>query len=516
VASVLIIDSDPIARDFLHRAFLDHDDVKCVVADPERGTEIFAAGSRGYDGLLVNVEPAGIDSGWRVARLARETNPDIAIGYLSTDGLADWAAYGVPDSALINVESDPDQISSAFLQFCRSSRRMLDQAHQSTVRWAVGSRNKEPSRRKVLIAEGKPHRAERDELHNVLMQAPGFVAWLDGPDHRFAFANMAYRRLVEREVLGERVIDVIPEAEAQGYIDILDRIYRSGEPLIVKAVSTELILPDGICKHAFLDLNYCAVRTASGAVSGIIVTGEDVTEQHRARQRIGTLQNDLFHVSRINAMGMMVSTIAHELNQPLATIHNYVTVAKTMIERGGAKLRTLEALQGAASAALRAGEIIRNLRLMTTRREMVREPVPLEETLREAAGLATLGQPAANVEFDVQSPITVQGDKILIQQVLFNIVRNAIEAAGGETVSVKIQAAERQAVVEVCVSDTGPGIDKALLPSVFDAFVTSKADGTGIGLSISKAIIEAHGGEMSARNGLEGGAIFCFTLARAA
>jgi two-component system sensor kinase FixL len=512
--SILIVGCDAIALEQLRHAVQDRTKESCIVLNADRVAAYIAARAGADDCLLTTVDLPDGRSGWDLARLARGGSPDIPIGYLSADGLRDWAKHGVPNSVLINQATEPSEIAIAFLHFCRSPTRNGGTLRRFGARPAIAAA---PVVSQIETDMQEPNgriTGNRAELHDVLMQAPGFVAWLDGPDHRFAFANTAYTDLVEREVVGQRVVDVLPEIEAQGFIDVLDRIYRSGEPFMIKGAAAEFELAGDARKQTMLDLNYHAVRDTRGTVTGIIVVGEDVTDEHRAQQRVGVLQNELLHISRINAMGTMVSTIAHELNQPLTAIHNFATVAKTIVERGGDPSAALEALEGTISAALRAGDIIRNLRAMTTRREVMREPILLEEAIREVAGLATLGEPSARIAFDIPRLVTVLGDKVLIQQVLFNLVRNALEAAQGATVDVTIKVAERDDVIEVCVADTGPGIDRTVLPSVFDSFVTTKAEGTGVGLAISKAIVEAHGGVITARNGAERGAIFCFTLAQ--
>jgi signal transduction histidine kinase len=510
--SIVIVGRDATALEQLHRALQDQTRESCIFLNAEHAAKYIAEEVNADDCLLTTVDLSEGFRGWDLARLARNGSPDIPIGYLSADGLRDWAKHGVPNSVLINQAIDPGEIAATFLHFCRSAKQ-----NGGAVRRFVGARGRAAtavvSQLGIDIHEVTERvSAKPSELHDVLMQAPGFVAWLDGPEHRFKFANTAYTNLVERDVVGQRVIDVLPEVKAQGFIDVLNRIFRSGEPFMIKGAAAEFELAENARKQTMLDLNYHPVRGTDGTITGIIVVGEDVTEEHRAQQRVGALQNELLHISRLNAMGTMVATIAHELNQPLTAIHNFATVAKTIVAHGGDPNAALEALEGTISAALRAGDIIRNLRAMTTRREVMRAPVLLEEAIREAVGLATLGEPSARVAFDIPQLITVLGDKVLLQQVLFNLVRNALEAGRGATVEVTISVAERNDVIEVCVADTGPGIDRTVLPSVFDSFVTTKVEGTGVGLAISKAIVEAHGGVITARNRTEGGAIFCFTL----
>ena len=441
---------------------------------------------RDCGGLITTIDLAGTYNGWDLARLARELNPRIAIGYISTEGHRDWVAYGVPDSVLVAKTIDVAEIAAAFLTFCEMPRHASD--HDGRVRH------------------------ERDNLHALLMQAPGFIAFLEGAEHRYTFANAAYLQLVEREVVGKRVIDAFPEVVGQGFVDILDRIFASGEPFVGKGITIDFHLADGTVKEAIIDLKYHAMRDAAGQITGIFVSGEDATEHHRAQARIGVLQNELIHVSRVNAMGMLASTIAHELNQPLTMIANYMVVAKTVMEQLAVDPLAAQSLQGAADAALRAGDIIRNLKAMTARRDVLLEPVLLEPTLRESAALATMGQFDVQLTFDLHDHPMVLGDKVQIQQVLMNLLQNALEAAELRPLGITITTADRGAFVEIAVSDTGPGIDPAVLPTVFESFVTTKAEGTGIGLAICKAIVEAQGGQIAAANMPDGGARFSFTL----
>lgn len=231
-----------------------------------------------------------------------------------------------------------------------------------------------------------------------------------------------------------------------------------------------------------------------------------------ARARLGPLGNDLIHGSRRNAMGMMATTIANELTQPLTTIGNYLAVARAVVESRGDSALVLESLQAAIEASRTAGHIIRTLQSLTTRPEARLEQVALTDTLRDAADIVTLGRPDARITLDLPHSLIVLGDRILLQQTLLNLLQNAVEAAAGTPVDILVTASDKGQVVEVCVADSGPGVDRMLLPNVFEPFVTTKADSLGIGLSICKAIIEAQGGVITLRNRATCGAIACFTV----
>jgi signal transduction histidine kinase len=240
----------------------------------------------------------------------------------------------------------------------------------------------------------------------------------------------------------------------------------------------------------------------------------DLPELSTARARLGPLGNDLIHLSRLNATGVMATTIANELTQPLTTISNHLAAARMLVERDGDPALIAQSLQAATDGNRAAGDIIRTLQSLATPRETVRDQVALDAMLRDAADIVTLGHPEARITFDLPAALIVACDRILIQQTLLNLLQNAIDAANGVPVDIVISASDKGQIVEICVADTGPGIDRTLLPSVFEPFVTTKSDGLGIGLPICKAIVEAQGGVITLRNRAERGAIACFTVPR--
>ncbi len=224
-------------------------------------------------------------------------------------------------------------------------------------------------------------------------------------------------------------------------------------------------------------------------------------------------------MSRFSAMGEMASTLAHELNQPLTAIVSYLNGCRRLLERGaGANPEMLQdGLERAAEQALRAGQIIRRLREFVARGETERRTENLPKLVEEASALALVGAG----EYDVRVHLSfdpgagfVFADKIQIQQVLLNLIRNAMEAMQDRprrelTIST---LAAGDAMVEIRVADTGPGIADQITAQLFQPFVTTKAKGMGIGLSISRTIIEAHGGKLWAEPNPGGGTLFHLTL----
>jgi two-component system sensor kinase FixL len=256
------------------------------------------------------------------------------------------------------------------------------------------------------------------------------------------------------------------------------------------------------------------VEREDGRPVRIFGTKQDVTGERAAQETVRALQRELLHASRMTAMGTMASTLAHELNQPLTAIANYMAAARLKGESGGAGEDLLGCIAHAEETALRAGEIIRRLRAMTLGGTARRETFDLRKAAEAAAALAGAIHPGLRVDFAIPKATSVCGDRVQIEQVLLNLLQNADEAAGGGSCRVQVAAAAEGPLVTVFVADDGPGFSDALLGGAFDTAVSSKAGGTGIGLSISRTIVEAHGGHISARNRPEGGAEVRFTLPR--
>jgi two-component system sensor kinase FixL len=245
----------------------------------------------------------------------------------------------------------------------------------------------------------------------------------------------------------------------------------------------------------------------------------DLTEQQLTENRLRELQSEVTHMSRFTALGEMASTLAHEINQPLTAIANYLRGSQRLLERsdGGSPELLRDALTKAADQALRAGHIIRRLREFVARGEGERRIENLPKLIEDASTLALIGAKESGVavhfRLDPQADL-VLADRIQIQQVLVNLIRNAIESMadveGRRDLEIATVAGEN--LFEVRVSDTGGGLAPEVAANLFQPFVTTKRKGMGLGLSICRTIVEAHGGRIwvSARPG--GGTVFHFTL----
>ena len=245
---------------------------------------------------------------------------------------------------------------------------------------------------------------------------------------------------------------------------------------------------------------------------------EELAARERADAREKLVQDQMIYVSRVNAMGEMGSALAHELNQPLAAVTNYMSVARRLVQRGreGDVDRAVEAISAAEETALRAADIIRHLREMV-RGNVVRQPESLAEMIAKIASIALLEADLKGVShrIDVHDPGRhVLVDRIQIQQVLLNLIRNAVEAMGEQLVRTLIveTADAPDDMVEIRVSDTGPGIPADQQAELFTAFRTTKKEGMGIGLSICRTIVETHGGRIWAEDRASGGTVFRFTV----
>ena len=254
------------------------------------------------------------------------------------------------------------------------------------------------------------------------------------------------------------------------------------------------------------------IELEDGQAARIFGTKQDISGERAIQDQVRSLQTELIHVSRVNAMTAMASTLAHELNQPLTAISNYLVAARRMASGHKIGPDFISCIEGAGSSAQRAGEIIRGLRHMTVNQEPQRELFGIRAAIEEAVALANAGRPELEIERVVDSHTQVSGDRIQIQQVLLNLIQNSYEAANGSACKMRITVVTREEEIEVCVADRGPGIDPDLLPHIFESLVTTKSEGMGIGLSVSRTIIERHHGRISARNNPDGGASICFVL----
>lgn len=360
--------------------------------------------------------------------------------------------------------------------------------------------------------------AREAHLKSILDTIPDAMIVID-PKGRIQSFSLAAERLFGHqaaEVLGRNVSMLMPSPYREGHDGYVDRYLRTGERKII-GVGRVVV---GERK----DGSTFPMELAVGEMKSndkLFFTGfiRDLTERQKTERRLQELQAELIHMSRLTAMGEMASTLAHELNQPLSAISNYLRGARRILDGKAQNALTLvaEALDKAGDQSLRAGQIISRLRNFVARGEAERKVESLSKLLEEASALALVGakDQGVKVRFDLDTGNDlIFADKVQVQQVVLNLIRNAIEAmAESMTRQLVISsAADVGRMVRVSVSDTGSGLSPDILPQLFQPFVTTKQHGMGVGLSISKTIIEAHGGRLWAEPNPGGGTVFHLTL----
>lgn len=318
------------------------------------------------------------------------------------------------------------------------------------------------------------------------------------------------------EVIGSNVSMLMPDPYREQHDGYLSRYLSTGEKRIIGL--------DRVVVGRRKDGSTFPMKLAVGEVrrgDKIYFTGfiRDLTEREESAAMLGQARSELARLARLNELGEMASTLAHELNQPLSAIANYTQGCRRMLDQmeGEPARRMRGALEETAKQAIRAGDIIRHLREFVTRGDTDKAPEDIKHLVEEAGALALVGSRERGIksvfEFGADSGMVV-ADRVQIQQVLINLMRNAMEAMRDSQrrdliVRTKPVSAER---MQIEVEDTGPGISDEIASQLFQPFVTTKPGGMGIGLSISKRIIESHGGELTVRRNKAGGATFTFTL----
>ncbi len=317
------------------------------------------------------------------------------------------------------------------------------------------------------------------------------------------------------KVLTELIVPPgLREAHAAGIARFL-RTGQSSGALLGKRREMTARRRDG--SEIKVELAVTALRRHGGYVfNGFI---RDVTEQRASEARLQELQSELLHVSRYSAMGQMGSALAHEINQPLAAILNYLGAARHLLGRSDsvAPEKVREILDKAVEQASRAGEIIRQLRSFVAKGETQRRAEVLSEVIQEATALAMIGTRHQNVRLSLDLDPTARVaviNRIQIQQILVNLLRNAVEAMAESErreLVVSTRPHDGSAIV-VEIADTGPGLAPEVAERLFKPFVSTKSQGMGVGLSICQSIVEAHRGRIWAEPNPGGGTIFRFTV----
>ena len=322
----------------------------------------------------------------------------------------------------------------------------------------------------------------------------------------------------EADVVGRNVKILMPEPDHSRHDDYIARYLATGER---RAIGYSRSVSGRKRDGQTFPMELAIGETVSGGQQLFTGFVRDLTERRRTELRVHQLQSELMHVTRLSAMGVMASTLAHELNQPLTAIANYLETTRdmlTVLDTDTVEI-VRSALDEAGSQTIRAGQIVRRLREFIARGELEKSVTSLAELSKEAIGLGFAGAHeqgvATRFELDPTFDLVLV-EPVQIEQVFINLIHNAIHAMQGfPTRELTISSARHdRELVKVTVADTGSGIAPEVADRLFQAFVTTKDDGMGLGLSICRTIVEAHGGRIWMEPAAQGGSAFHFTLMR--
>lgn len=374
--------------------------------------------------------------------------------------------------------------------------------------WAAASRAREALQ------------AREAHVRSILDSVPDAMVVIDGRGRIQSFSRTAERLFgyAEDEVRDRNVKVLMPPPYHDQHDDYLGRYRQTGERKII-GVGRVVVgrRKDGTTFP--LELHVGETETANGSsFTGFM---RDLTERQQAESRMQDLQAELVHVSRLTSFMEMSSALAHELNQPLAAVTNYLNGVRRLLSTGDPPgERVFKALDAAAEQSVRAGDIIRRMRAFVARGEVEQAEESLSKIVEEASALALVGTrtEGLHVAYDLDRAVdAVRTDRVQVQQVLVNLIRNARDAmVDSPARMIRVSSAPFEDThVRVSVADTGPGLGAEIRDRLFQPFVTTKPDGMGVGLSICRTIVESHGGRIWAESEPGSGTTFHFTLPRA-
>ncbi|MEM6410575.1 MAG: PAS domain S-box protein [Pseudomonadota bacterium] len=354
----------------------------------------------------------------------------------------------------------------------------------------------------------------------ILQSVPDAMILIDEAGRVMAFSQSAEELfgLKASEIIGRDVTLLMTGADREHHHDYIRNYITTGEKQIIgkgRIVKARHSTGEIIPVHLTIGEAQIGQRRY---FSGYI---RDVTPQQAADHQISQLQAELTNFSRLSTAGTMASAMAHELNQPLTAVANYLEAARDMLESPEPDIVAMvqEALDSAANQCVRAGKIVRKLRDYVSRGEFELTRTNLNELAEQSISLSKIGVKGAVPSVSHKSSLVDHGvwcDGLQIRQVILNLIRNAAEATRSVAtprIEIEIEAvAGSNDFVKLSVADNGTGIDLENGRSPFEPFQSSKTEGMGLGLSICQTIIEAHGGEIWVEDSPFGGAQISFTL----
>jgi len=362
-------------------------------------------------------------------------------------------------------------------------------------------------------------KAREAHLQSILNTVPDAMIVIDDHGIMTSFSSAAERLFgyTAAEALGKSVNILMPTPYSESHDGYVQHYLKTGERHII---GIGRVVVGQRKDSSTFPMELAVGEMKSGDQRFFTGFVRDLTDRQKTEARLQELQSELVHISRLTALGEMASAMAHELNQPLTAIANYLKGTRRLLETSPDKNATMmgEAMDKAADQALRAGQIIRRLRDFVSRGESERRVENITKLVEEASALALVGvkDRGVRVNFLFDPAINVVlADRVQIQQVLLNLMRNAVDAmedSEKRNLTIYTRAAE-DGMIEISVADSGAGIAPEITAQLFQPFITTKRHGMGVGLSISRTIVDAHGGRIWAEPNPGGGTIFRFTLA---
>ena len=361
----------------------------------------------------------------------------------------------------------------------------------------------------------------RSVLYSLFMQAPAPVCVLRGSDHVFDLVNPMYQRLVGgRDVLGKPAREALPELEGQGYFELLDQVFATGEPFLGKEARVMLDRSgDGTIDDGFFNFVYQPMHNGGTQVEGIMVFGFEVTDQVLARRQASQLTEELRAANR--EKDEFVAVISHELRTPMTSILGWTRLLRLGELDAATYNDALESIERSTKAQAKLIEdLLDESRITSGKLRLEMRPVDLTVLLEEAVAMVMPSAEARRI--DLVSEISTErfeatADPLRLQQVISNVLSNAIKFTPEDgRVRVRLERSGTVAVLEVV--DNGRGIAPDLLPRIFDRFhqgemQSERQSGLGLGLSIARHLIEIHGGSIEAASDGQGkGATFTIRL----
>lgn len=361
-------------------------------------------------------------------------------------------------------------------------------------------------------------RDKEAHLQAILSTVPDAMVVIDRKGLIQSFGAVSERLFgyTEAEIMGKNVRLLMPEPYRQQHDGYLSRYLATGEKHII-GIGRVVVgqRKDG----STFPMELAVGEISSNSNRQFVGFIRDLTARQENERLLNEMQSELLHVSRLSSMGEMASALAHELNQPLAAMSNYLHGSRRLLADSTDAHAGLirDALEKANEQALRAGQVIQRLREFVARGETEKRVESVRKLVEEAIALALVAskeQPMrVTLNFDPTIDLVLV-DKIQIQQVLLNLIRNGIEAMQStphrELVVKTVSEADN--MVSISIADSGSGIDPEIRASLFRPFVSTKAHGMGIGLSLCRTIVNSHGGEITTEPNLNGGTVFRFTL----